>query len=131
MFHSEFELESNVLDSFIDYSQYPNEVGGALFGIRNKRTYKIMVISIKQGERFRITFDEQDTRLFFPPENLILLGTWHTHPFQKIPDPSIIDYYQWKRWRRDLIHIILGETVYSIYNRNGKKLTTEVLKGTE
>lgn len=131
MFPSKIELDKSVFESFTDYRLYPNEVGGALFGTRNRGTYKIIAISIKQGEQFRISFNEHDSRLFFPPENLILLGTWHTHPFQEVPTPSIIDYAQWRNWGRKLVHIILGESVYSIYNRNGKELTTKIFKGTE
>lgn len=101
-------ITSNIIDQLYGYFDSDYEVGGALFGSRNKQTIEVMAVSMKYGTDTTITFDKNDLRLFYPPNDMELLGTWHTHPFQNTPIPSVIDYAQWSIWDKKFIHLILA-----------------------
>ncbi len=127
MFRLKIEISSSVEQSLYRYIKFPNEVGGGLFGIKEEKCIQIKAISMKQGEEARITFYDTDSRLFSPPEGLILLGTWHSHPFQDNPIPSIIDLTQWKIWQSEFLHLIIGERRLICCNSNGKIIKKAIL----
>lgn len=110
-----FEILDEVRELIKIYSSFDHEVGGILFGKKDGRYTKIQALSFKHGEKYRIDFTDKDNRMFSPPKDMIILGTWHTHPFQKEPFASSIDIAQWKKWNKDYIHMVVGEKYNKIY----------------
>lgn len=101
-------ITNETIDQLYGYFDSAEEVGGALFGIKKNQTIEIIAVSMKYGTETSITFDRNDLRLFYPPDGMELLGTWHTHPFQITPSPSFVDYNQWSIWDNKYIHLILA-----------------------
>ncbi|MDN6545730.1 MAG: Mov34/MPN/PAD-1 family protein [Enterococcaceae bacterium] len=97
------------------YSSFDHEVGGILFGKKDGGVIKIQALSFKHGGKYRIDFTDKDCRIFSPPKGMVILGTWHTHPFQKEPFSSSIDTAQWKKWNNDYVHMVVGEKYSKIY----------------
>ena len=101
------------------------EVGGIIFA-KNKIFYtEIETLSFKKGAPLTITFDKQDTSLFEIPRGNFIVGTWHTHPFQKEVNPSSIDLKQWKEWNNKFIHLIYNGEKLKIYTSKGGLISVE------
>ena len=109
-------IRETLLEQLIGYYTSENEAGGAVFGksLSSRQCY-VEALSVKQGEINSISFDGNDLRLFHPPQGMSLIGTWHTHLHQKWPKPSLIDYYQWSQWSKELVHIIVCENIISVF----------------
>lgn len=109
-----FKIDNEVKQLLDSYTNYSNEVGGAVFGTIDKVIH-VKAISFKHGKRYRIDFTNGDRQLFCAPKGLILLGTWHSHPFQVEPFPSSVDINQWKKWSSEYIHLIVGTGYFKIF----------------
>lgn len=112
-----FKIDNEVKQLLNSYTNFPYEVGGAVFGTIETRgkVVHVKAISFKHGEKYRINFTNKDKQLFCAPNGLILLGTWHSHPFQVEPFPSSIDTRQWRKWSSEYIHIIVGTGYFKIF----------------
>lgn len=119
-------IDEDIILKFKKYFNATNEVGGALFG--NKHYFgcyiKVEAVSLKYGEKTQISFDSNDTRLFYPPSNMELIGTWHSHPFESNPIPSQLDRAQWSIWPNDLAHVIVGRQEIKIFTCKDKIMRT-------
>lgn len=97
------------------------EVGGIIFGKKNIfNIYFLETLSFKRGFTSSITFNSKDLQLFEIPNEYIIIGTWHTHPFQVEIQPSDIDLKQWKKWNKDFIHLVFNGEQIKIYTVEGK-----------
>lgn len=110
-----FEITNEVGELIQIYSSFKHEVGGILFGQKHKRCIEIKALSFKHGEKYRIDFTDKDRRLFSAPKGMVIIGTWHTHPFQLEPFASSIDTSQWKKWDSEYLHMVIGEKYIKIY----------------
>lgn len=110
-----FEITKEVWELIQIYSSFSHEVGGILFGKKNGFHTEIKALSFKHGEKYRIDFTSNDNRLFSLPKNMIIIGTWHTHPFQMVPFASNIDTTQWVKWDNNYVHMVIGEKYIKIY----------------
>ena len=77
-------------------------------------------LSFKKGFPISISFNEEDIQLFEVPKGNIIMGTWHTHPFQEKVQASNIDFYQWKKWNKKYIHLIFNGKEIKIYTSKGE-----------
>ncbi|MBR3882016.1 MAG: hypothetical protein IKJ36_01980 [Clostridia bacterium] len=101
------------------------EVGGVVFA-KNKFFYtEIETLSFKKGAPLTITFNKEDTSLFEIPKGNFIVGTWHTHPFQKEVNASSIDLNQWKKWNKKFIHLIYNGEKLKIYTSKGGLISVE------
>lgn len=126
---SRYRFSNELIELITLYSDFPHEVGGAIFGKTTDSTVEIVAASFKHGNKLRICFDPGDGNLFYPPTGLTVIGTWHTHPHQSTPRPSSIDLNQWNEWEQYLIHLIVTNKKITIYSSSGKQLKEVHLKG--
>lgn len=101
------------------------EVGGIIFAKRNIFYTSLETISFKKGKPVSITFDSDDVALFEKPKGNFIVGTWHTHPFQKEIQASSIDLKQWKKWNKNFIHLIYNGNKIKIYTSKGEVIYVE------
>lgn len=101
------------------------EVGGIIFAKRKGIFLELETLSFKKGKNFYISFDEDDMQLFEKPIGNFIIGTWHSHPFQKEIKASIIDIEQWKSWEKKFIHIIYNEIEIKIFTSKGELIYVE------
>ena len=102
------------------YFKEQYEVGGIIFAKRYMFYTMLETISFKKGAPLSICFDNQDVSLFEIPKGNIIIGTWHTHPFQKEIQPSNIDLKQWKKWKKEFIHLIYNGNKIKLYTSKGE-----------
>lgn len=96
------------------------EVGGVIFAKRDLFNIYLETLSFKKGFPISISFNEEDIQLFEVPKGNIIMGTWHTHPFQENVQPSNIDLKQWREWRKELIHLVYNGKQIKIYTAKGE-----------
>lgn len=102
------------------YFKNEYEVGGIIFAKNHICHIKLETLSFKRGAPLSISFNDEDRNLFEIPKDNIIVGTWHTHPFQREIQPSSIDFKQWKRWKKDFIHLIYNGEKIKIYTSKGE-----------
>lgn len=110
-----FKIANEVWELIQTYIPFKHEVGGILFGQKDGCGIEIKALSFKHGEKYRIEFTTKDKKIFSVPKDMIIIGTWHTHPFQMEPFASNIDTAQWKKWDNDYVHMVIGEKYIKIY----------------
>lgn len=101
------------------------EVGGVIFAKKHTFFTTLETLSFKKGAPLSITFNEEDGILFQTPKGNTIVGTWHTHPFQNEIQPSNIDLKQWKKWKKEFIHLIYNGYKVKIYTSKGELIYVE------
>lgn len=101
------------------------EVGGVIFAKKHTFFTTLETLSFKKGAPLSITFNEEDEVLFQTPKGNTIVGTWHTHPFQNEIQPSNIDLKQWKKWKKEFIHLIYNGYKIKIYTSKGELIYVE------
>lgn len=96
------------------------EVGGIIFAKKDLFNIYLETLSFKKGFPISINFCSEDIQLFETPKKHIIIGTWHTHPFQEKVQPSSIDLKQWKKWKKGFIHLIYNGKQIKIYTEKGE-----------
>lgn len=96
------------------------EVGGVIFAKKDIFNIYLETLSFKKGFPISISFNDRDIQLFETPKKHIIIGTWHTHPFQENVQPSSIDLKQWRQWRKGLIHLVYNGKQIKIYTAKGE-----------
>lgn len=104
------------------------EVGGVIFAKRDLFNIYLETLSFKKGFPISISFNEEDIQLFEVPKGNIIMGTWHTHPFQEKVQASNIDFYQWKKWNKKYIHLIFNGKQIKIYTSKGEVIYDAKIK---
>lgn len=104
------------------------EVGGIIYAKRKGFQVVLNTLSFKKGVALSLSFYDDDKFLFLKPKRHFILGTWHTHPFQKEINPSSIDLSQWKKWNRRFLHLIYNGTQIKIYNSGGNLIYVDKTK---
>jgi len=122
---SKMEIGRDTINQISSLVSKSNEVGGAIFGIESNGLLLCEAISFKVGGNREVRFDEDDIQLFYPPNGLRLLGSWHTHPNCSVVVPSSIDYCQWSKWNAEYIHLIAIRSKVVIFNATGKLIYEE------
>lgn len=96
------------------------EVGGVIFAKKNIYSVYLETLSFKRGFPMSISFNEEDIQLFDVPRGQVIIGTWHTHPFQESVQASSIDFKQWRKWNKKYIHLIFNGKEIKIYTSKGE-----------
>ncbi len=122
------KFENDIVDLLEIYNKYSYEVGGMIFGKTFFNNYFLRTLSLKKGDKASINFNDKDKRIYDVPDGLKILGTWHFHPMQEQAIPSPIDLKQWKKWKRNYIHIICTKKDFKIFNSRGEKLYEHFLE---
>ncbi len=127
--NSQINVTQEVFELLRLYYNDSYEVGGIIFGQKSKNSVIIKSISIKKGTSSKINFTIYDNNIFIPPDDMEIIGTWHSHPRDLIPLPSPTDLWQWSNWNKEYIHIIITSHTYSIFNHTGKNQKFNCVEG--
>lgn len=120
--YKRIKLSKTLIKLLKIYFNKDYEVGGILFAHRKGLRIVIDTLSFKKGNPFSIDFDDKDVSLFEVPTKHVIIGTWHTHPFQQEVSPSSIDLEQWDKWKKRYIHLIYNGEEIKIFTSKGEVL---------
>lgn len=128
-----------IFSNYIQIHSKSHESGGFILGYENVKTGSIIIDELtvpqKKDTHSRYRFSIKDKQHFIDMNNFrkkesFFLGTWHTHPQDRIT-PSFIDWIDWKASMRNespaalyMIFIIVGRQEIAVWagNRQTKKI---------
>lgn len=119
------EIDYEVIQLLKHVRDYPCEAGGVIFGLKTISDIRLKTLSYKKGDLLSVTFKKNDYQIFYEPDYMEILGTWHFHPGNISSNPSFIDKAQYFMWGRKYIHIICNNLGYKIFDYRGRCIYEE------
>lgn len=105
----------NFLKILSSLKDFKHEVGGLIYGSKDEIKLYIKTLTVKHGDINFLKIDHKDINLYFIPQDMQFLGTWHSHPVNGPPTPSNMDIVFWNSLDKSLIHAIVSFDQIIIY----------------